>query len=170
MKPMPVLLCLIAPLLLVSTKQERYVQPVPVVVRLPIAIPARYRATIEREAGNAGIPVDILARVIHAESEWNPISTNINKNGTIDSGIAQLNSAYIEYFEWKFNDGNTINAYDPDMSIKIAARILAANHRLTGNWIEAVAAYNCGATRASRKPWPTTTQVYINSIFPPVAQ
>jgi soluble lytic murein transglycosylase-like protein len=165
MKPLPVLLCLVAPLLLVSTKQERYIQPAPVAVRLPIAIPARYQAAIEREARHAGIPVDILARVIHAESNWNPVCTGINRNGTFDSGIAQLNSAYIEYFSWKFNDGDTVNAYDSDMSIKIAARILAENFRQTGNWRDSVASYNCGLTRASRKPWPTTTQVYVGKVF-----
>lgn len=37
---------------------------------------------------------DRIAKVINCESRWNPEAINVNKNGTIDTGIVQRNSIH----------------------------------------------------------------------------
>ena len=37
---------------------------------------------------------DRIAKVINCESRWNPEAININKNGTIDTGLVQRNSIH----------------------------------------------------------------------------
>lgn len=37
---------------------------------------------------------DRIAKVINCESKWNPEAINVNKNGTIDTGLVQRNSIH----------------------------------------------------------------------------
>jgi len=127
--------------------------------------PFPYRGVVEVEARAAGIPAWILARVIAYESGWKEQARNLNNNGTMDLGIAQLNSRYLDYFAEQFNGGQWINPFDPLVSIRIAARYLARNFENFGDWEYAVAAYNCGPGRAQERPWPQRTERYIREVF-----
>ena len=160
------------PLLLVShispiseTQTVSPVFPYQVTARRALRVPIKYQATIEREAFLAKIPSEILARVIQAESNWNPICTSINKNGTIDSGIAQLNSRYLDEFAWRYNLGKPIDAYNPEEAIRIACLHLARLQSVTGNWRDTIASYNAGLTRVRTGNIPKTTEKYLGKVF-----
>jgi soluble lytic murein transglycosylase-like protein len=120
---------------------------------------------VEAEADKAGVPTWILAGVIAYESGWNEQAVNRNTNGSTDLGIAQLNNRYLDYFAWKYNDGESVDPSDPETSIRIAARYLARNYKTFGDWQTAVAAYNCGPERAKTRPWPQTTERYVKEVF-----
>ena len=127
--------------------------------------PFPYRGVIEHEARAAGVPEWILAAVIQYESGYDEFARNRNNNGTMDLGIAQLNSRYLGYFAEQFNGGLTVDPFNPLVSIRIAARYLARNYQTFGNWEYAVAAYNCGPGRAVERPWPVKTERYIQEVF-----
>jgi len=94
-----------------------------------------------------------LIGVISVESNWNPRAISPeNSNGTQDMGIAQLNSAYIEYFSMKYL-GRKVDPFDPEASIQIAAAHLNFLYLQTDNIEQAVMAYNVGlsAIRHNRK-------------------
>jgi soluble lytic murein transglycosylase-like protein len=127
--------------------------------------PFPYRGVIEMEAKAAGVPAWILAGVIAYESGYVETARNLNTNGTNDLGIAQLNDKYLAYFADRFNDGQRVDPFNPLVSIRVAARYLAANYELFGDWQYAVAGYNCGPERAKVRPWPQTTERYIQEVF-----
>jgi soluble lytic murein transglycosylase-like protein len=127
--------------------------------------PFPYRGVIEHEARAAVVPEWILAGVIAYESGYVETARNRNSNGTNDLGIAQLNDKYLAYFADRFNDGQKVDPFNPLVSIRVAARYLAANHELFGDWQYAVAAYNCGPERAKFRPWPQTTERYVKEVF-----
>jgi soluble lytic murein transglycosylase-like protein len=127
--------------------------------------PFPYRGIVEAEAQAAGVPAWILAGVINYESAWKEYARNRNTNGTMDLGIAQLNSQYLDYFAQQFNGGQWIDPFNPLVSIRIAAQYLAWNHQSFGDWEYAVAAYNCGPGRARHRPWPETTERYVREVF-----
>ena len=65
---------------------------------------------------NADLDVSIAETIIKRESAWNPTSIHINKNGTIDRGLWQINNVY-------HSEVSDICAYDPICSTKEAIRI-----------------------------------------------
>jgi soluble lytic murein transglycosylase-like protein len=83
-----------------------------------------------------GIPTGLLARIIAVESGWNPAAVNADKNGTVDRGIAQINSVH--------TDVTDAQAYNPQFAIPWAAAFLASWRAKCGSWEAAVAAYNLG--------------------------
>jgi hypothetical protein len=124
--------------------------------------PRSYHADVRRfdtESVCQGVKDHRLCRT------WKEYARNRNTNGTMDLGIAQLNSQYLDYFAQQFNGGQWIDPFDPLVSIRIAARYLAWNHQSFGDWEYAVAAYNCGPGRARHRPWPETTERYVREVF-----
>jgi hypothetical protein len=65
------------------------------------------------------VPVDLLTRIVMHESAGNPMAINLNKNGTTDYGLAQINSSNLG---WLGQTPETI--LDPCTNIAAEARIL----------------------------------------------
>jgi hypothetical protein len=66
-------------------------------------------------------PIDLLARIVMHESGGNPTATNANRNGSIDYGLAQINSSNLVWL------GETpASILDPCRNIAVEARILRA--------------------------------------------
>lgn len=88
-----------------------------------------------------------LLSVAWAESHWNATAEHVNRNGTIDGGISQINSA-----NWQRMGLTRSTAADPCLSLRASARILLENYHPTSSDPEeqqralrvAVAAYNPG--------------------------
>ena len=97
-----------------------------------MAIP--YQQDIQDAASQYGVPPAVLAGVIAHESGFNPSAINHDSNGTVDRGIAQLNSAYYP----------ASLANNPVQAIYKAANILSQHHSQCGSWSGAIAAYNLG--------------------------
>jgi type IV secretion system protein VirB1 len=88
-----------------------------------------------------------LLSVAWGESHWNPAAQHMNRNGTIDSGISQINEV-----NWSRMGLTRASATDPCLSLRASARILLENyHPADATSAEqqraltvAVAAYNPG--------------------------
>jgi soluble lytic murein transglycosylase-like protein len=114
---------------------------------LPYTLPIQYAAWVIYYCDETGVPVWLLCRLITWESGWNPECNRgrarQNRDGSWDLGLAQLNSRNLVLFEG-FNDGRSVDPWDPETAIRIAARLLAANYAELGTWQAAVCAYNVG--------------------------
>lgn len=121
---------------------------------------------VEESARAEGIPSWILARLIDAESRWNPDArSKPNKNGTRDLGICQLNSRYLGDFARMFNGGKAIDPMDPYQAVPVAARYLADCYEAVDNWPGAIASYNCGLSRVLSGNVPASTLKYVEKVM-----
>lgn len=127
--------------------------------------PERYAALVEGAAAAAGVPVWILARTIEAESSWRPDVVGENEDGSRDLGIAQLGERWMGDFVWFDNGAAAFDPFHPEEAIPVAARYLARLYRASGDWRVAVAAYNCGLSRAKTGRIPAETAAYVARVF-----
>lgn len=108
------------------------------------------------------LPDGLLKAVALHESTVKKSATNLNKNGTIDYGIMQLNSAYIESY---LNDLNWEWEWDweqPRDNIMLGAFILSQNLKYyDGDINKALSAYNTGIGGTNKNGIYWT---YINKI------
>jgi soluble lytic murein transglycosylase-like protein len=102
-----------------------------------------YRAMVKATSYRFNVPAPLLAALIDQEtnSTWSPSITNDNPNGTVDIGLAQANSQYLEYFAWKFG---LLDPTDPTQSINFCAKYLRYLYDHTGSWLGALISYKCG--------------------------
>lgn len=127
---------------------------------------ARYKSLsyIEEQAQRYQVPTTIAFALIYTESSFLSRARHINSNGTIDEGIAQLNNSNLEYFSWKFNEGKAYNPYDIFDAVPISMKYLRSLYLQFGNWRDAVAAYNCGPYRVTKRTIPLSTRYYVQKI------
>lgn len=126
-----------------------------------IYVPMQYRDILAYHCEQEGVPYPLMARIAETESEWNPMAVS----HTGDYGLWQLNAKYLDYFSWKFNDGEPIDPHDPWTSTKVACRYIAYLYALSGDYRLSVAAYNCGATRLFTEGAPSSTIKYLTKVF-----
>jgi len=131
----------------------------------PFQAPEEYAPLVALAAASAGIPAWILARVISAESAWDPGAIRKNDDGSRDLGIAQLSERWLPDFAWFDNAGAHVDPFDPNQAIPVAARYLARLYRASGDWRSAVAAYNCGLSRVLARAIPERSRAYVKSVF-----
>lgn len=122
-----------------------------------------YNSMFHAASTKYGVPMELLQAVAWRESKFDPNANNagLNKNGTYDSGIMQLNSKMGPQFNYA--DTKNLNTYDPNASIDVAARYLSSLHDQTGSWTSAVAAYNQGL--GSLRANGVANQGYVNDIM-----
>lgn len=128
-------------------------------------IPSRYEVYVTKLCNEYDVPIWLFARLIKKESNWNSKATNINRNKTIDLGIAQLNSNYLDYFSWKFNEGKEIDPFNAKDSLRVSIKYIAHLKKSFPSWSDVVMAYNAGATRVLNNDIPTTTIEYCKTIM-----
>ena len=119
---------------------------------------------IEEQAILYDVPPTIAFALIYVESSFRERARHKNSNGTIDEGIAQLNNSNLEYFSWKFNEGKAYNPYDIFDAVPISMKYLRSLYLQFGNWRDAVAAYNCGPYRVTKRTIPLSTRYYVQRI------
>lgn len=100
---------------------------------LPEWVPARYRAVVVASARAGGVPPIVLAALLKAESDYNPLA--VSPVGA--QGIAQ-------FMPGTARGMGLANPFDPDRAIMAAGRLLGANLREFGSIPLALAAYNAG--------------------------
>jgi soluble lytic murein transglycosylase-like protein len=119
----------------------------------PYTLPLEYAQLVIRYCDETGVPVWLACRLFAHESGWRPsIVGPENENGTLDYGLAQLNSAYLECFR-QYNDGQAVDPFNPEHAIRVGVRYLAALHARHGTWREAVRRY------AGRRPAADTAAI-----------
>lgn len=126
----------------------------------------KYDALIVASANNAGIPPDLLYRLLYQESRFREdIITGATRSPVGALGIAQFMPATA--IEWL---GSEAAALDPKKAIPGAAKYLAWLIRMfSGNVKAAVAAYNWGIGNVKKKGLdnaPQETRNYVAAILP----
>ncbi len=86
-----------------------------------------------------GVPHRLLLAIAKVESGMNPSATAINKNGTTDYGLMQINSRTL--LDLGFTPAQ---ALEPCVNVQLGAKVLAENFRLAGHNWRAVGSYNTG--------------------------
>jgi len=134
-----------------------------------IRVPDEYYEIISKYAIEYDIPILFFIRLINKESRFDPnaLNKNYNKYGGIvsyDLGIAQLNSKYIEEFEFRYKFDH-IDPYDPIISLQVAAVHLRTLYRQTKDWHLAIMAYNCGLSAVQNDRIPESTFSYMRYII-----
>ena len=87
----------------------------------------------------------LLASIAYVESRFNPNAKNMNKNGSYDTGMMQINSTWIPTLERKgINKSVLLN---PCASAYIGAWILSDNIKRYGYTWRAIGAYNSANPR-----------------------
>lgn len=113
---------------------------------------------IESAAGSAGLPVNLLTRLLWAESRFRADVTS--PAGA--QGVAQ-------FMPETATDRGLADPYDPSQAIPHAAALLADLRQQFGNLGLAVAAYNAGPVRVSswlagRADLPRETLIYVVAV------
>jgi hypothetical protein len=96
-----------------------------------------------------GIPTDVLKAVAKTESSFNANARNKNTNSSSDSGLMQINSAWLPTLKQYGITNKSLQ--DPCTNLKVGAWILSNNARKYGwNWT-AIGAYNVGCAKLNDK-------------------
>jgi soluble lytic murein transglycosylase-like protein len=128
-------------------------------------LPLAYASLVIYYCDETGVPVWIASRLFDWESGWNPqFRGKENENGSLDLGMAGLNSSYIDYFRI-YNDGRFIDPFDAATAIRVGIRYLADLRASTGSWRGAVAAYNCGLGRWRTGRIPARTVEHVVAVM-----
>lgn len=114
------------------------------------AIP--YASTIQGAAAANGLQPSLLAALLDQESSFNPAAIGHNANGTIDQGIAQINSG-------AHPNVTSAQAMDPTFSIGWAGAYLASLIKACGSVQGGLSKYNTGQCNSQ------TGQQYAASVL-----
>lgn len=124
-------------------------------------VPEQYRAAIREAETARGLPTGMLARLLYQESHFRPdIISGKTRSSVGALGIAQFMPATAAEMG--------INPLDPFQAIPAAAKYLSSLYRITGDWAEALAAYNWGIGNVTRKGLsvaPDETVKYYTNIL-----
>ena len=114
---------------------------------------------VTASAQKYGLPPSVAIAVVQQESSWNPNAVGpVNKNGTRDYGLFQLNTATLQQ-----NGISTAQALDPATNIDIGVQMLANYYSQYGGDLPSVlGAYNAGPGAVTSGNLPTS---YINSVL-----
>lgn len=101
-----------------------------------------YVAKISREYL---VPIKYLYRLHYIESKLGRYNIRHETNNTKSIGFGQLNTASLEYFQRRYNNGRWFDPYDEKDNIRISAMYFRDLYERTdGNWIDSGIAYNWG--------------------------
>ena len=99
------------------------------------------------------VPMEIVLAVAIVESNFKMVNSSPNTNGSYDIGIMQINSRYLDYFEETFwYKHRVFNPHDPHDNIEMGILILKNLFEQTGEWDQAVRAYNTGLHAVKHAP------------------
>ena len=132
---------------------------------------------IEEQCEDVGVAPELIFAIIHVESKWKMRAKNYNPDKSIDYGLMQLNSRYIQDFIWKY--GACDRDYDPILSVydnlEIGIKHVARLQKYwKGDLIRLLYSYNCGIGRTNSGNIPSRTRIYafdvIKLYYPPFAE
>lgn len=123
-------------------------QLAPIVIMLLSVTDESQAFCFSEAAQRYGINEKILIAIAKVESNFNPSAININKNGSVDHGLMQINSQHLK--KLAALGINEKNLMDPCTNVHVGAWILAEVMQRHGNKWWAVGAYGAGG-RASKE-------------------
>ncbi len=118
---------------------------------------APYQDAITGAQNKYGIPSNYLAKLLHAESSYDPAIISGQRKSTAGAiGIAQFMPATAAELG--------VNPIDPISAIDGAGRYLSQLYAKFGNWPEAIAAYNWGQGNVAKKGLTKAPQETIDYV------
>lgn len=109
-------------------------------------------------------PLVFLALLKNENPTLNCFAVNKNNNGSLDLGLCQLNSNFLEDFIYKYWDENLYGefyVFNYQHNIIIAIKHFKTLLRNTKTVEQAVMAYNCGLSAVLNDKIPQTTKHYL---------
>ncbi len=124
-----------------------------------VIVPTYLMGIYQWAASTTGVPWAILAAQDDVESGFHATETRQDANGTVDRGIAQINSG-------AHPTVTPAEAFNPWWAIPWQAQTLRRLYQESGNWSDALAIYNSGVPLAQVGP-SARTQVtaYVHNIL-----
>ncbi|WP_429884663.1 lytic transglycosylase domain-containing protein [Geoalkalibacter halelectricus] len=99
---------------------------------------AAHAFCFEEAAEEYGVPAGLLWAIAKVESNFDPLAVQVNRNGSTDHGVMQINSTWIGH--WPDVSREALD--DPCTNVRIGARVLAdCLGRLGYTW-EGIGCYN----------------------------
>lgn len=124
--------------------------------------PEPYYSIIEESCAGSVIPSWIVARLLLRESGFDQTCISYNAD-SIDIGICQFNSEYLDWFWFKYGSFDPLN---PVEAIPAAVKHLEWLYEKTGHIGGAIAAWNCGLTRwKAGGKLPAITVKHVNAVL-----
>jgi soluble lytic murein transglycosylase-like protein len=121
-------------------------------------------ATCWEQAGaRYGIEPELLQAIAITESNLKADAIHVNKDGSTDYGIMQINSRHLSALR-KFRISQKALINHPCQNVMAGAWILAGNIRQFGYGWEAVGAYNAGTAKNVKRQ--ALRQKYIQKVVP----
>lgn len=118
-----------------------------------------YSEIIIYEAKMRGIPVHLALALIKIESNYNPYAVNlVNKNGSIDFGLMQLNS-----YSFPFLSQQEI--FDIRKNLQYGLNYLKELYHRFSSWEDALLAYNAGPSRVKSNTPPESAVSYMLKVL-----
>lgn len=91
-----------------------------------INLPVEIQQYIWELCGEYEISYELVLSVIYNESKFNTNAKNVNRNGTVDRGLMQINSQY-EKDHAKNAGVQNFNPYNPYQNVKVGINVLASD-------------------------------------------
>jgi len=84
-----------------------------------------------------GISMDIYRAIAKVESNFNPYAINVNKNGTVDIGLMQINESTARYYGY-----NPRELFNVCKNVEVASLKIRDCYKRYGNTYETVGCYH----------------------------
>jgi len=127
----------------------------------PASLGVPYSSQIIAASQKQGVPIQVLAGLLNAESGFNPRS----RSGAGAVGIAQFMPGTWKGLPKEFSSGSPL---DPNLAIQASAYYLKQQYNNFGSWELALAAYNAGAGNVKKYggiPPFKETQNYVKKVM-----
>jgi hypothetical protein len=129
-------------------------------------IPEKYRGYLLYLSVTEQIPLNIIAVVPVLESGWNSNCVYVNRNGSVDRGIIQINSMYQDWYIQEFWDKPyDFDVWNPYHNFYLGYQEIKWAYDLLGDWKLAVMSYNCGIGTVLNNRVPEITMRYTRRVF-----
>lgn len=97
---------------------------------VPSTVPVQYQGAVFDNANKFKQNPATLAQILQKESSGNPLAHNQNKDGTVDQGLMQINSANLKQVQQYFQStGRHFDPLNGNDSIEAAAYLLKENQQ-----------------------------------------
>ena len=107
-------------------------------------------------AAEFGLPPYYVLSIALTENETlDPLAVNVNRNGTRDLGVMQVNSSWFKG-DWR----------DPETNIRAGCKLIKELSDKGLNWWQVAIAWNCGYGRLISAQGPPNSSIeYANRVF-----
>ena len=131
-----------------QTTRCMVIQRVSIILCVLLTLPSTARAFCFEEAGQQyGISPAILWTIAKEESNFDHTAVNLNKNGTYDFGLMQINSWWADIL----GPGTWSALGEPCYNVKVGAWILSRCIQEHGRTWEAIGCYHSRGERRKKK-------------------